>query len=117
MLPAANRLRRPGDIARAYQRGSYGAAQRLLSLKAARTGHAHTRAVVVVSKKVDKRAVVRNRIRRRLIEALRAQWGTVPGGYDIVISVHAHLDAQTPQQLAQLLTQALAAAGLNRQPH
>jgi len=66
--------------------------------------------VVVVSKKVDKRAVTRNRIRRRLLGALAGQWETVPDGYDIVISVHADISGLPAPRLRELLAQSLRRA-------
>ena len=117
MLAKANHLRKASDITRVYKRGSYGAGGGLFSLKAARTGSAASRAVVVVSKKVAKRAVVRNRIRRRLAAFLQEIWTTVPDGYDIVISVHAAEAAELPaNELRGKMAGALRAArvtGLN----
>ncbi len=115
MLPTQNRLRAAADITRVYKRGVYGAAESYFSLKAAPNGRATSRAVVVVAKKVDKRAVVRNRLRRRLVETLRGQWGTVPSGYDIVISVHADLEGKSAEALRSLLAQALRHARLTAQ--
>jgi ribonuclease P protein component len=112
MLAAPNRLRKTSEIARVYKRGVYGGAEGLLSIKATANGRPETRVVVVVAKKIDKRAVVRNRIRRRLSDALRQQWTTVPSGYDIVVSVHSDL-SQTPfDRLGALLLQALQRARL-----
>jgi ribonuclease P protein component len=107
MLANSNRLRKPYEIARVYKRGVYGGADGSLSLKAAPSGRAITRAVVVVSKKVDKRAVVRNRIRRRLLGILREEWATLPGGYDIVISVHIDISAVPAATLCQSIQTAL----------
>lgn len=45
------------------------------------------RAAVVVSRKVSKSAVVRNRIRRRLFEAIRRESGRLNGPYDLVFAV------------------------------
>jgi ribonuclease P protein component len=47
------------------------------------------RIAVVVSKKIDKRAVVRNRIRRRVFEAYRSQAQSVPKSVDIMLVVHS----------------------------
>lgn len=47
----------------------------------------HTRIAVVVSRKVHKRAVVRNRIRRRVYEILRGELPKLPRVYDIVVIV------------------------------
>jgi ribonuclease P protein component len=47
------------------------------------------RAAVVVSRKVSKSAVVRNRIRRRVFEVVRACSGRIDGSYDLVFNVYA----------------------------
>lgn len=46
------------------------------------------RLAVVVSRKVDKSAVVRNRIRRRVYEAMRISYDKLNQNADIVITVH-----------------------------
>lgn len=45
------------------------------------------RLAVVVSKKVHKSAVMRNRIRRRLYEAVRQEAGSIKEPYDMVLTV------------------------------
>ena len=45
------------------------------------------RLAVVVSKKVHKSAVVRNRIRRRIYEAVRLEAPAMKGAFDIVLTV------------------------------
>jgi ribonuclease P protein component len=45
------------------------------------------RLAVVVSKKVHKSAVVRNRIRRRLYEAVRQEGAAIKQPYDMVLTV------------------------------
>lgn len=107
MLAAANRLRSPKDIARVYRQGSYGAGGGVLAVKAAKTSRPVTRAVVVVSKKIDKRAVVRNRLRRRLSEIFRHQLETVPPGYDIVITVQADFQSLSESRVSEHLLAAL----------
>ena len=47
------------------------------------------RAAVVVSRKVHKSAVVRNRIRRRVYEVLRSQEDKMVQPYDIVVLVYS----------------------------
>ena len=46
-----------------------------------------SRFAVVISKKVSKKAVVRNRIRRLLHEVIRMHLGTMEGGWDVAIIV------------------------------
>lgn len=70
----------------------------------------------MVSKKVSKRAVVRNRLRRRCIEMLKSQWQTLAPGYDIVISVHVDVSELPATALTEHLTRALTRAGVNQKP-
>ena len=53
------------------------------------------RAAIVVSRKVDKSAVARNRMRRRLYEAVRQLDGQISEPYDIVITVFHNSVADT----------------------
>lgn len=45
----------------------------------------HSKFAVIVSKKISKKAVIRNRIKRRINEIIRKNWQTVPVGYNIVV--------------------------------
>jgi len=112
MLKRANRLRQGRDIARVYKTGAYGGASGVLSVKAAPSGRPEPRVVVVVAKKVSKRAVIRNRIRRRLIEQIRQEWATVKSGYDIVVSVHSDVSEMPADTLHNHLFHALNRAGV-----
>lgn len=112
MLARPNRLRSAADIARVYKRGAYGGSGGALSVKAVRSGRPASRVVVVVGKKVSKRAVIRNRIRRRIIELFRLRWATVIPGYDIVLSVHSDISELTAASLSGHLTKALDRAGV-----
>lgn len=54
------------------------------------------RLAVVVSRKVSKSAVVRNRIRRRLYEAVRLLEDKITGPYDIILTVFHESVAEMP---------------------
>ncbi|HSX17887.1 MAG TPA: ribonuclease P protein component [Candidatus Saccharimonadales bacterium] len=84
------------------------------SVKTALNNRRHTyRVAVVVSRKVHKSAVARNRIRRRLYEAVRNIEDDIAGPYDIVLSVfNAELTEVSPAALAQLLKKQLGTAGV-----
>lgn len=56
------------------------------------------RLAVVVSKKVNKSAVVRNRIRRRIFEAVRLQQTKITDPYDIVLTVFSDNVAAIPSE-------------------
>lgn len=49
----------------------------------------HSRVAVVVAKKVVKAAPKRNRIRRRIFEAVRDMWPQIAEHHDLVITVHS----------------------------
>ena len=49
-----------------------------------------TRVAVVVSRKVDKSAVVRNRVRRRVYEALRLNFEKIPKQRDYIFVVYSN---------------------------
>ena len=69
------------------------------------------RAAVVVSKKVNKSAVGRNRIRRRIFEAVRLSPNLPQGGYDLVFTVYsADLINLPPAELTESINKLLAAA-------
>jgi len=70
----------------------------------------HSRVAVVVSKKVIKSAVARNRIRRRVYEFLRPQLPQFGSTYDMVVIItssefYTMLAPEVNEQLTQLLQQ------------
>jgi ribonuclease P protein component len=69
------------------------------------------RAAIVVSKKIHKSAVVRNRIRRRLYQALREYEQLISLPYDIAIMVYSDRVAEMPSdKLHEQLKKQLKAA-------
>jgi ribonuclease P protein component len=71
------------------------------------------RVAVVVSKKVSKSAVVRNRIRRRIFEQVRACAEQIKAPYDIVITVHSERVREMPiAELQELIHGQFAQAGI-----
>ena len=79
-------------------------------------GHvAPYRAAVVVSRKVHKSAVVRNRIRRRLYEVIRGQEVQMQGSFDLVLTVYSEQVALLPAvELREIVISQLQAAGVVR---
>ncbi len=73
----------------------------------------HSRVAVVVSKKIWKRAVGRNRIRRRLYELLRHELPHITEPTDIVCIVSSpDIYTATPDELAQYLHNMLVSANI-----
>lgn len=74
------------------------------------------RLAVVVSRKVSKSAVVRNRIRRRLYEAVRLLEDKVVGPYDIILTVFHESVAEMPaDKLSQQIKDLLKEAGITEE--
>ncbi len=75
------------------------------------------RLAVVVSRKVHGSAVARNRIRRRLYEAVRLLEDQMPEAHDVVITVFHDSVGETPaKELQAQLKKQLREAGVLKKP-
>jgi ribonuclease P protein component len=76
----------------------------------------HYRVAVVVSRKVSKSAVARNRIRRRIYEAVRQQLGESVGSYDLAFMIYdVNLALCDSTEITKLTKQLLKRAGIRPQ--
>ena len=112
MIARKNRFHGYGSLRYVYQNGQTVRGQ-LCALKYVRNSRRDTyRIAVVVSKKVSKSAVVRNRIRRRLYEAVR-QTVLPSEPFDLIINVYSDQLASCPDsELRQVVFDKLHAAGI-----
>jgi ribonuclease P protein component len=83
MLPSKNRLKKKKDFANVLMRGKF-FNDIFLSLKEIKNGLEQARIGFVVSKKVSKKAVIRNRVKRLLREAIRDDLNKIKSCSDIV---------------------------------
>ena len=86
MLDKQYRFHSRGGVRYVYQKGKTVRTPKM-SLIFADNTRGFTRVAVVVSKKVEKSAVGRNRIRRRIYEALRLNFDYVPKKRDYIFVV------------------------------
>lgn len=111
-LRRAQRLRSPRDFARAHRRGRRVGGQLVTLTYLRREGEpAPARVGVVAGKRVGG-AVVRNRVKRRLREALRRELPRVPAGWDLVCGAKPPATEAPYSALAAELRALLARAGL-----
>lgn len=88
MIDNTHRFHGRSSLRYVYQRGQMVRGS-LVSLRYASNDRQPSyRAAVVVSRKVSKSAVVRNRIRRRLYEIIRKHAAKIGGPYDLVFTVY-----------------------------
>ncbi len=113
MISKKNRFHGHGSLRYVYQHGKTVRGP-LCSLKYVANKRRDTyRLAVVVSKKVSKSAVVRNRIRRRLYEAVRLQAPKFNAPYDIVITVfHESLATLPADEVTKMVYTQLKQAGI-----
>jgi ribonuclease P protein component len=102
------RLRKSGDFATAYREGR-SFSSRLLVIRPRANGLPHNRYGFVTSRAVGK-AVVRNRVRRRLREAVRPL--SLKDGWDIVVIARRSAAEATYRELRESLASLLTRAGV-----
>lgn len=93
MLPKENRLRLKREFQKVFESGarlSYGHFHALVYKRVSDVSEP-SKFGIIVGKKVDKKAVNRNRIKRRQREALRNFINDFPTGYDVIIFPHRNV--------------------------
>lgn len=113
MIDAAHRFHGRGSLRFVYQHGKTVRGP-LLALKYIRNQRRTAyRVAVVVSRKVHKSAVVRNRIRRRLYEIIRLHSEHISVPYDLVLTVFSEQVAELDSlELTQMMHKLLVQAGI-----
>ena len=107
-MSTRERLRVRRDFLAVYRKGRAWT-HRLLVLRALPNGLTHNRYGFVVSKRVGK-AVVRNRLKRRLREGLRLL--AIRSGWDVVVLARPPAAVSTYRQLREALAELLSRARL-----
>lgn len=109
MLPRAHRLRRNAEI-RHVRRSGHRRSHPLLLLFAAENNRASARFAIAVSRRVGN-AVVRNRIRRRIREAIRQHLDNVQPGWDFLFVARGRAAVASYQELEEAVAELLNRAG------
>ncbi|HSW66030.1 MAG TPA: ribonuclease P protein component [Bacillota bacterium] len=119
MITQAHRFHGRSSLRFVYLRGQTVRAGAISLKYALNTRQGGYRVAVVVSRKVSKSAVVRNRIRRRMYEIIRNRSKLITAPYDLVFTAYDESTATVShQQLQQSVVGALTRAGvINRSEH
>lgn len=106
MLARGFRLSKATDFTRTYKYGkSYNHTD--FYIKALAVQAPNSRFAVVAPKKISKRAVDRNRIRRRLYEIIRVNFGKIKPGYTIIVTAKTDISTLNPKQLESAIISGL----------
>lgn len=111
MLRSHQRLRRSRDFAKLYQRGKFGKSTHF-TIKTLANNQPYTRIGVVISKKVLKKAVARNRARRRITELIRPMYEDLKSGYDCVLILKRDIVDLKPSALESELKEIFVSSGI-----
>jgi ribonuclease P protein component len=113
MLAKRHRLTTDRDIRRLFRKGkrSFGDGINLIVLA---NGLPDTRFGFVVSNKVDKRAVIRNQIKRRLREIIRLRINSVKPGYDAALVVDKRVLAMGMEDMTAIVVRLLDKAKISQ---
>jgi ribonuclease P protein component len=107
------RLRTPADFRRAREQGPRGWPHPLLVLNVVTNDLGRTRVGITVSSRVGN-AVVRNRVRRRLREAVRGRFDRLASGIDVLLIARPASARSSWGELSAALDSVLTRAGATR---
>ncbi|HEV7951850.1 MAG TPA: ribonuclease P protein component [Candidatus Saccharimonadales bacterium] len=115
MLSFANRFHGHGSLRYVYKNGQ-AIRSRLITIKYTHNPHRKdSRFAVVVSKKVHKSAVGRNRMRRRIYEIVRQELPNIPRAHDVAIMIFSSEVITLPnEELKDIIRQLFAQADLHK---
>ena len=102
MLQKANRLKKKNDFEAVFKKGR-SFKNSFLVLKTAPNKLKETRFGLVVSQKISKKAVVRNKVRRRLSEAIRMEINGIKKGRDMVLIALPGIENKSLLEIKEIL--------------
>lgn len=111
MLLPANRLQKDSDFSRVHRHGRF-FKQQFIAIKSLKNDRSQSRFGFLVGIKISKKAVVRNKVKRRLREVIRLEMPHIKPGFDVVIMVRPEIVDKTYQEIQIALQDVLRQAGL-----
>ena len=111
MLKRKNRLSRNKDFERVFQEGKkYNFLENGFYIKVCKNNLDISRFGIIVNKKVSKKAVVRNRIKRIIREIIRLNIEEIKKGIDVVIVILPNFKKEKFQQTQEIIKRAFQEA-------
>lgn len=112
MLPKPNRLKKEKDFDQVFKKGKSIGGDFLFLKVFNRDENKESRFGFVVSTKVDKKATVRNKVKRRLREIVRSNLAQIKKGKDVVIVAQPKIKNQSFDSISNALLSKFKKAGL-----
>lgn len=111
MLPKNHRLTKTKDFDKVFKEGrsSY---DKIMGVKASANGLAASRFGILISAKISKKSVVRNRLKRQIGETLRKELASIRPGFDVMIITLPSIRAAGAPDIQASLKRNLGKAGL-----
>lgn len=103
MLAKINRLKKNKDIQKVFEKGRI-FKQDLLILKILPNDLDESRFAFVVSKKFSKKAVARNKIKRKLREAVYSNLKKIQKGADLIVIASPGLEAKDFKEIKEIIS-------------
>ena len=111
MLAQKNRLRRKKDFERVLRKGK-GLKEDFLILKMVKNNSSQNRFGFIVGTKISKKAVLRNKLKRRLRELVRGKIEKIKKGFDIILIAQSGLGNRDFWELEEIFTKIFRRAKL-----
>lgn len=111
MLPSENRLQKEKDFARVHHTGRF-FGQQFLAIKSVPNNLNVSRFGFLVGIKVSKKAVVRNKVKRRLRETIRLKLNKIEPGFDVVVMVKPEIAEKSYLEISEAVHNVLKKARL-----
>ena len=102
MLPKENRLKKKRDFEQVFKRG-IGLKEDFLFLKIKKNNFGKKRFGFIVSQKVSKKAILRNRIKRKLREIIREKLPSIKPGIDGVLVAQPGLEKKDFSEIKETI--------------
>jgi ribonuclease P protein component len=113
MLPKANRLTKKKDFERVFRRGKR-LKDKFLTIKILGNNLNVSRFGFIVSKKISKKAVLRNKIKRRLRESVLPKLSQIRQGVDVAVIAGPGIGEKNFGEIEEISNKILEKAGILR---
>jgi len=111
MLAKPYRLTKEKDFQKIFKSGK-SLFSTILRLKVLPNSLSLSRFAIVVSGKVSKKAIIRNRLKRQISEVIRLNLNSIKKGYDIVVIVKPDMIGKSYEEIEKTVKISLAKLGL-----